>query len=309
MAAIKNTGLSVKGLRSDFFEAHDRVHTTESVWEQLCTVIPSKADSETYKWIGSIPQPREWGSGRKAKGVGTESYTVANLKYESTIEVDQDEIDDDQTGQIRMRIQELGERAARFKDFQLETLITSGSTAGFESYDGTEFFAADHVSGASGSQDNELTSSATSADAPTTAEIQLALDLGVETLMTWKDDLGVVERRGFGKLIILCHPRLWRNFETAINAGLITAGNTNVQLVIPKIIPMAGFSDVSQWYLFRVDGVMKPFIMQKRRPMRFDVQAEGSTEQFHKEKHYYGVSERYRLTYGEWKHAVSINFT
>ena len=102
--AIINTGLLTKGLRSEFFSRFDAATT---YFQDLSTRIQSNSDTETYKWLGSVPNMREWGTGRVAKGLRTESYSVENLKYEATIEVDRDEIADDKTGQIRIRIGKL----------------------------------------------------------------------------------------------------------------------------------------------------------------------------------------------------------
>ena len=80
--AVINTGLLTKGLRSEFF---DRFNKTTTNYQDLSTRIPSTSDAETYKWLGTVPQMREWGTGRLAKGLRTESYSVENLKYEATI--------------------------------------------------------------------------------------------------------------------------------------------------------------------------------------------------------------------------------
>ena len=85
--AIINTGLLTKGLRSEFFNRFNRATTH---FQDLTTRIQSNSDTETYKWLGSLPRMREWGTGRIAKGLGQESYSVENLKYESTLEVDRD---------------------------------------------------------------------------------------------------------------------------------------------------------------------------------------------------------------------------
>ena len=112
--AVIDTGLSIRGLRAEFDQAY---RDTASYWRDLCTVIKSNTDTERYAWMGSVPQMREWGTGRKAKGLFSKSYSIKNLKYESTIEVDRDEIADDQLGQIRARVQSLAARArAAFPD-------------------------------------------------------------------------------------------------------------------------------------------------------------------------------------------------
>ncbi len=146
--AIINTGLLTKGLRSEFFNRFD---STTNHFQDLSTRIQSNSDSETYKWLGSMPRMREWGTGRIAKGLRTESYSVENLKYESTLEVDRDEISDDKTGQIRIRVAELADRAATHKDYLISQLLINGETSGFNSYDGVSFFNDAHVSGSSGS--------------------------------------------------------------------------------------------------------------------------------------------------------------
>ncbi len=153
--AVINTGLLTKGLKSSFFETFNQLHGQSTVFQDLCTTIPSDSDQENYRWLGSVPAMREWGTGRKAKGLNSESYNVKNLKYESTIEVDRDEISDDQTGQIAIRVREQAQRAAWHKDYLIAQLLLNGSSTGYNSYDGVPFFDAAHVSGASGSQANE----------------------------------------------------------------------------------------------------------------------------------------------------------
>ena len=134
--AVINTGLLTKGLKSEFFNRFDG---TQTHFGDLATRIPSTSDSETYRWLGTVPQIREWGTGRVTQGLRTESYSIENLKYEATIEVDRDEIADDQTGQIRLRIGELAERAATHKDFLIGQLLINGATSGFNSFDGVTF--------------------------------------------------------------------------------------------------------------------------------------------------------------------------
>ena len=125
--AVVSTGLSVPGLRGAFFS---RFGATKTYWQDLCTPVLSTRDGEKYRWLGGMPAMREWGSGRLTKGLGVESYEVENAKYELTIEVDRDEIDDDQTGQIKMRIGEMAEAAATHKDYLLEQLLNNGGEVG-----------------------------------------------------------------------------------------------------------------------------------------------------------------------------------
>ncbi|HUU82982.1 MAG TPA: Mu-like prophage major head subunit gpT family protein, partial [Phycisphaerae bacterium] len=135
--AIIDTGLTESGLRSEFFR---RLEATPTYYGDLATRIQSNKDKETYRFLGSIPRVREWGTGRLAKDVNVESYDVENLKYEATLEVDRDEIDDDQTGQIRLRVNELAVNAATHPDWLIAQLLINGATAGYLSFDGLTFF-------------------------------------------------------------------------------------------------------------------------------------------------------------------------
>ena len=84
MGAIVSTGLSVAGVRSEFFNAYDLAKVFD--WERFATRLSSNKSSEAYRWLGTVPQMRPWGTGRLAKGLRSESYDVENQKYEATIE-------------------------------------------------------------------------------------------------------------------------------------------------------------------------------------------------------------------------------
>jgi phage major head subunit gpT-like protein len=303
--AIINTGLLTKGLRSEFF---NRLEGTQTHFEELATRIVSNSDRETYRWLGTVPKMREWGTGRLAKGLRTESYSVDNLKYESTLEVDRDEISDDQTGQIRIRVAELAQRAATHKDFLISQLLISGATSGFNSYDNVAFFNAAHVSGGSGSQDNDLTSTAASTSNPTVDEFKTALKQAISTMMGFKDDQGEPTPIGATGLVCVVPPAMFFTALEAINASVIN-NTTNVLSGAAKVISMPWLTDATTWYLLKTDGVVRPFIFQDREPIEFSSLAPDSEEVFKREKFLFGVRARYRLAYGYWQFAVRTQFT
>ncbi len=302
--AIINTGLLTKGLRSEFF---NRFESTATYFQDLSTRIQSNSDSETYKWLGSIPRMREWGTGRVAKGLGTESYSVENLKYESTLEVDRDEIADDKTGQVRIRVSELADRAATHKDYLLSQLLINGETSGFNSYDGVSFFNDAHVSGSSGSQDNKLTYNATDADSPTTTEFKESLKSAIANMMGFKDDQGDPMSISASGLLCVVPTTMFLTAMEAINATMIN-NTTNVVAGAARVIAFPWLTDLSKWYLLKTDGVIRPFIFQDREPVEFTALTEDSDEGFRREKFLYGVRARYRMAYGYWQFGVSMNF-
>ncbi|MCH8251063.1 MAG: Mu-like prophage major head subunit gpT family protein [Planctomycetes bacterium] len=303
--AIINTGLLSKGLRSEFF---NRFEATNTHFQDLSTRIPSTSDSESYKWLGSIPRMREFGTGRVAKGVRTESYSVENLKYESTLEVDRDEVSDDQTGQIRVRIAEMAQRAATHKDFLTSQLLANGDSAGFNSYDGVPFFSTLHVSGSSGSQSNKLTSTAVDTDDATTDEFKTSLRAAIGAMMAFKDDVGDPIAITATGLVCVLPTNLYLTALEAVNATIVST-TSNVLQGVAQIIPYPWLGGLDTWYLLKTDVVVRPFIFQDREPIEFTALTENSDEGFRREKFLYGVRARYRMTYGYWQHAVQTQFT
>jgi len=302
--AIINTGLLTKGLRSEFFNRFD---ATTTYAPDLTTRIASNSDSENYKWLGSVPRMREWGTGRIARGLRTESYSVENLKYESTLEVDRDEISDDQTGQIRIRIAELAERAATHKDFLLSQLLINGETAGFNSYDGASFFNDNHQSGASGLQSNKLTSTAVDVNNPTALEFRTSLRIAVGAMMAYKDDQGDPMANTATGFACVVPTGSYLSALEAVSATVVD-GTSNALQGAARIIPFPWLTAANKWYLLKTNGAVRPFIFQDREPVEFTALTEDSDEGFRREKFLYGVRARYRLTYGYWQFAVRMQY-
>ena len=302
--AVINTGLLTKGLRSEFF---NRINATRTHFQDLSTRIVSTTDREQYRWLGTVPKIREWGSGRLAQGLRSESYSVENLKYEATIEVDRDEISDDQTGQIRIRVSELAQRAATHKDFLVSQLLIDAETAGNNSYDGVSFFNVAHDSGGSGQQSNLLTAPSVSTDAPTVDEFKDSLKESIGAMLAFKDDQGepiLISETG---LICVVPPTMLFTASEAINSTVV-GNETNVLRGIARVIALPWLTDKSKWFLMKTDGVVRPFIFQDREPIEFNALAEDSDEGFKREKFLFGVRGRYRMAYGYWQFAVRTDF-
>jgi phage major head subunit gpT-like protein len=303
---VASTGLNVSGLRSEFFE---RYNSLPDLAGQLATRVASTKDSETYKFLGSVPMMREWGKGRQAVGLRTESYSVPNLKYEATVEVDRDEIADDQTGQIRIRIQELAEYARSHKAYLIGQLLENGATSGFNSYDGTTFFSASHSSGDSGSQDNDLTSNITDPTNPTTAEFKEALKGAIAAMMAFKDDRGLPKAIAPSGLICIVPPLHYFAALEAVNATVISQ-TTNVLAGIASVMSFPWLTSTDRWYLVKTDSVIRPFVFQDREALEFAaVDQPADADVFKTDKLLYGVRARYRMTYGYWQYCVRHIFT
>ena len=109
---------------------------------------------ETYAWLGQVPAMREWIGGRHAIGFKPNVVTVANKKFESTIQVSRDDRRYDKTGQLMIRIGEQAKRTTSHWAYLMSQLMLNGASSAC--YDGQYFFSASHQEGKSPTQSNLL---------------------------------------------------------------------------------------------------------------------------------------------------------
>lgn len=306
LGIISSTGLLTPGLRSEFFARYNQ-QRADAVYAQVSTPISSDKDAETYRALGTPPQMREFIDGRQERGMVTESYSVTNAEYEATIGVSRKEDEDDQTGQIRIRVGELADRAADHPDYLLGQVLVAAESAVCS--DGQYFFDTDHVLGASGSQSNDLTYDAASASVPTTAEFKASFQQAVAAMMAFKDDQGLPLNIKPSGLVVLVPPA---NYFTALEAlqVAIIANTGNVIAGMAKVIPFPFLTDATKWYLIKTDVSARPFVFQDRMPIEFTgIDQPTSETVFNKSKYLFGVRARYALAFFRWYYAVLTTFT
>ncbi|MCH8913776.1 MAG: Mu-like prophage major head subunit gpT family protein [Planctomycetes bacterium] len=215
----------------------------------------------------------------------------------------------DQLGQIRIRINEMADRAAQHKDVLLGELLKNGASAGFNSYDGVSFFNSAHASGKSGDQSNVVTEAGTvDKDNPTTAEWRVALRNGLARLLTFKDDQGEIMSFGATGLVAVVPPNMFVTAAESLNATLVSS-TTNVLQGAARIIVFPYLTVNDTFYLLKTDVAVRPFIFQDRIPLEFTALEGASDEGFRRDKFLYGVRARYRMTLGYWQYALKVTFT
>ncbi|MGF1680220.1 Mu-like prophage major head subunit gpT family protein [Photobacterium minamisatsumaniensis] len=112
------------------------------LWLQFATMVPSSTSAEAYTWLGQFPRLREWVGDRQVKKLASHDYTLKNKKYESTVAIPAEAIDDDAYGVFMPLYQEMGYASASHPDEMLFALMAAGFTT--KCYDGQYFFDADH---------------------------------------------------------------------------------------------------------------------------------------------------------------------
>ena len=114
----------------------------EPLWMRIATEVPSTTSSNTYGWLGEWPNIREWVGDRQHKAIAAHDYSVKNKKFESTVDVPADTIDDDNYGVYAPLMTELGRAVGVFPDQLVFQALKDGYAT--KCYDGQNFFDNDH---------------------------------------------------------------------------------------------------------------------------------------------------------------------
>jgi len=151
----------------------------DAVWAQIAMQIPSTTATETHGWLNDIPGLREWIGPRVANGVESKKLTVTNKKFEGTIEMKREDIEDDKLGLYRtIQAPGLGMEAAIYPEELILGALLYGTTSKW--VDDTEFFSDARTIGSSGTIDNY----------GTTALSAATFNTAYKTMAGWKSNQG-----------------------------------------------------------------------------------------------------------------------
>lgn len=286
-------GLLTPVLKTAFFESYQPLEAG-SDFMKVATTVPSQTTAESYAWLGSVPKMREFVDERKLKSIVEYNYSIPNKTYEASIGVDRAAIEDDQFGQIRIRINGMAIEAARFKDELTFTALQDGFTA--LAYDGLTFFHATRTIGESGTIDNKMT------DALTTAALQTA----ITTMRQFKDDRGrpmganpdtlvVGTSLEFVALAILTSI-VYTSTDGGANTSNVMKGRLNL-IVSPYV-------NANDWFVLDTKSAVKPLIYQDRIPVTFEAMEANSESGFMRDQYAYGVRMRGAVGYGLPQHCI-----
>jgi phage major head subunit gpT-like protein len=296
--------LTVKGLIGGFY---DRVEAEMGgSWaQQIGVKIDSNQSIETYRWLGLPPQLREWINSRLVRGMPIREYTLENKKFEATIGVDKDDLRFDKTGQLNIRFAELAQLVT-------ELIETDGVC-----YDGQNFFDTDHTMGGENASTykNELTNSevsalnVTTAAAPTADEMKSIIIGLISYQYGFKDNFSEPYNSGARRFALMVNQNMWGAAMAAVRADRLdsSGGNDNVlktQDFSCSVIVNPRLTSTDVVYLFRLDGAMKPFILQEAIPLTMDFLGEGSDRTFMTNQVMFGAQATRAAGYGQWAYAL-----
>lgn len=128
-----------KGFNTVFNNAYE---AAPKHYAQVSMTVPTQGASETYSWLNAIPGMRKWAGGRVINRLSLHGFTLENEKFESTIAVSRERIEDDRLGVYQPLLSEMGHGAAAHPDELVFDLLSRGFDE--DAYDGQPFFDTDH---------------------------------------------------------------------------------------------------------------------------------------------------------------------
>ncbi len=296
--------LLLAGMRTNFMKAYE---TAVKEHEKVATTISSTKASETYPWLGGVPKMKEWKDERIPQGLLEHNFTIVNRDWESSIAVDRNAIEDEQYGQIDVRIKELATEAVRFFDEMAFTLMGQGTstsgTAGsiyggvdIRCYDSKAFFATNHSEGESGTQSNR----------GSTALGVAGLTAAITAMRKFKNDKGKPAGRRPNLLVV--PPELeWTAKELLNSSFYPEEGSSNAKLATNvlkgslDLLVNDYLTDTNDWFVFDTRGVVKPLILQMRQAPKFSSLTEGTEAAFMRKMLYFGIDWRGEILWGDWR--------
>lgn len=87
---------TLNGIKTSFNVIFNKAFAeAPSQYKEIAMDVPSTAAENTYAWLGMTTKFREWIGDRVIQNLETHGYTIRNKKFENTVGVSEDDIEDD----------------------------------------------------------------------------------------------------------------------------------------------------------------------------------------------------------------------
>lgn len=270
-----------------------------TMWEQVATSISSSTREERYPFIGAIPQMRQWLGERVLHNLASRAYTLANLDYEDTVQVDRNDIEDDRLGIYGVSMKQLGMAARQHFDILLAATLEAGTTA--TGFDGQAFFSTAHPINQEGTVSGTYSNLYSTAGSGATLLTAANFNSMRTVMMKYKNDAGVP--LGIRPTTLVVPPALEVTARQIVQATwMAPTGAVGAQTTQPGENMLRGLANVvvcdyltsdTAWYLLDTSRAIKPLIMQIRKPAEFvALDRPDSPNVFQRRQFIYGVSDR-----------------
>lgn len=254
---------TVNTLRAEFSDAYQAgFDRAPLVYDPIVMRVSSGSRKNIYGFLQKQLRLREWNGPRDIRAIEESGFEVVNRKYQESIEVSREDIEDDILGVYRDQLfPDLGEAAAMFPQQLLRDTLQSASGAGPTAFDGVALFSGARDYGG-GTIDNIGSGGDLTPDNFNTAWSAMA---------SYRDKDG--EPLGVMATHLIVPPQLRRaalevtqattNF--AVAAGAFDGAVDNVMRGWCDVIVMTELAnEPAKWYLADLSKGAKPIVFQER---------------------------------------------
>ncbi len=251
-----NLNLIFKNLEARFNRA--LADTSDLFWMKVAMRMPSAGAETVHQWLSRFPEMREWIGERTIKALQGFQYTVRNKDFESTIEVDRNDIEDDNLGIYGSQAAMAGESAARLPDQLVADLLNNGFTS--KCFDGKAFFASGHPhAGVKAGWSNKSTKAL---DISTLAKAKASYGAARIAMMKAKDENG--RPIGIKPTHLVVPPDLEDEGRALVTVDRLEDGKPNIYKGSADVVSTARLTSSTAWFLFDLSRSVKPLIYQER---------------------------------------------
>ena len=248
-----------KGLKAEFNNAFSSASVT---WDKIAMLVESTASIEEYPWIDNVPQMREWVTERTIKPLQAYSYQLRNQDWESTIEIDRNDIEDERLGMYANRARSAGFVAATWPDQMVYNVVDRSFDD--KCHDGQPFISDLHPY-REGTENRTFSNRIRVAlDSSSLAAAMASFGAAQTALMKMKAQDGQLMGLMPGALIV--PPGLKAVADLLMSSDVLGGDDPNPYKDAAQVVCSARLTSDKRWWLTADDSVgMKPFIWQERK--------------------------------------------
>ena len=137
---------------------------TPSVYQRIATRTTASTKTMSFPQHAATRKLRRWEGERKVVNGKAYDYRVTAEKFELTMGIPVEEIEDDNIGAYNHLVMDMGEQAALWPDDLIFELLLRGEDAAYPAFDSKAFFANDHALKSGSTIDNLFASTALTKD-------------------------------------------------------------------------------------------------------------------------------------------------
>jgi phage major head subunit gpT-like protein len=115
---------------------------TKTIYKRFAYTVKSAGRDEIYPRLDMLPGVREWIGSRRANSLSQQVFNIPNRKWEETITIAREDIEDDKYGMYAPVAMQMGEDAAHVPDLLVAQAFKAGTTQ--LGYDGVPLFSTEH---------------------------------------------------------------------------------------------------------------------------------------------------------------------